>query len=96
MLTAVERSTLPEALAEVSAVVRTRVQGVMRKRVPGGARTRRRERGGGCADDERSEADGMSAAMGPKARGMPGRRGETAQRARQGHVTGRRSSGGHC
>lgn len=40
------RSTLPEAPAEASAVVRTRVRGVMRKRVQGEARTRGRERGG--------------------------------------------------
>ena len=43
-LRAVVRSTLPEATAAASAVVRTRVQGVVRKRVPGEVCNRRRER----------------------------------------------------
>ena len=43
---AVVSSTLTEAMAVAPAVPLTRVEGVVRKRVPGEARTRRRERGG--------------------------------------------------
>ena len=65
-LTAHVRSTLPEAQAALSAVVRTPEDGGERKPVMG--------EGGngdadaeGHADDERSEADGVSAAMPPEA-----------------------------
>lgn len=64
--TAHVRSTLPEASAGVSPVVRTPGDGGERKPVTG--------EGGngdadaeGHADDERSEADGMGAAMSPEA-----------------------------
>ncbi len=60
------RSTLPEARATASAVVRTPEDGAVREPVWGEARTGDTD-GEGCADDERSEADGMGAAMSPEA-----------------------------
>ena len=65
-LTAGVRSTLPEARAAASAVVRTPESGGVRGPVWGEARTGDAD-GEGRADDERSEAGGASAAMSPKA-----------------------------
>ncbi len=65
-LTAHVRSTLPEAQAAASAVVRTPEDGGVREPVWGEARTGDAD-GESRADDERSEADGESAAMSPKA-----------------------------
>ena len=106
---AVVGSTLPEARAEVSALVRTRLHGAVRSEVracSAGAPARG-ERGGGpnefverCAGGggparggERSEPPGKRSAQRPKgaeARGIPARRGETAQRARQGSPVAKR------
>ena len=60
------RSTLPEARAAASAVVRTSEESGVREPVWGEARTGDAD-GEGRADDERSEAGGASAAMSPKA-----------------------------
>ena len=65
-LTAHVRSTLPEAQAAASAVARTPEGGVVREPVRGEARTGDADREG-RAEDERSEANGASAAMSPKA-----------------------------